>query len=226
MRLLPGGMHIALALYEVKDGNNFKHFVRLLSRESNNKWRVAHELYFDTTAVMTASRLCTSRNLLICAALRHSRRLMALQVTHGSRLRIIGEQNFDSPLWALCGFTSGSEHLVATAHEDRTVRLSRHIEPTAAAGWAFALVECFRFSADTTFRSIINCATALLLQPDSHDQTVLFCRINGTRLDEPIPQTQLGSLNVRCGCLVGPINFIYDWESKSLLTFDSLHENS
>lgn len=136
--VLSGGAHIALAVYK-RDSGGFSNCVLLLARESN-AWRVAHELRFDTTPLFPNyfPRLCVSWNLLLCAVLRFSCRLVALQ-NDDSQLLQRGHVIFDSPISAMCAFTSGNEHLVATAHVDRTVRLSCHVATAAAAEDTIAL---------------------------------------------------------------------------------------
>lgn len=217
--------HIALALYKQEKGS-IAHSVRLLVRQSNNTWRVAHELRFDSTSgdKVYSPRLCIFRDLLLCAARYPSIRLVALEVTNDSHLQQIGCLKFDSPLLDLGAFVSasGDQQLVATAHADCTVRLLRHVEAIAAAARStFALEECSRVITNTKFNRIISTAVGLLLQPVSPEKTVRLCRINGTHLEEPIPQPQLGSLDIWCGCSAGRNVFIYDRESKSLLTIDT-----
>lgn len=229
VQLLSGGAQIALA-YRKGNIGSLQHILLLLTLQSNwwnfsSSWSIAHQLCFDAGPYFTEPRLCASRNLLLYAAPRHSCRLVALQVTHDSKLQHFGEVNFDAPRWALCAFTSGDEHLVATAHEDCTVRLWRHVEAADAAGGTFALEECSRMSADTKFETTISTAAGLILQPVAPDRTVRLCRIDGTHLHEPLPQPQIGSLRIACGCPVGRSALVFDSQSKSLLTLDTVQQN-
>ena len=219
VQLLSGGTHIALALFRKGKANGYSHIVRLFAESQLNAWRVAHEFCFDTTSNYINPRLCVSRNLLLCAAPVLSRRLVALEVTHDSKLVQTGAVQFDSDM---CAFTAGNDQLVATAHADRTVRLWHHVEAAAAARSTFALEECSRVSADTTFGLIISSAEGLLLHPKSYfDKSMRLCRTDGTRLDVLQPQPQLGQLRIKCGCAVGLNVLAYDEDSKSLVTFET-----
>lgn len=67
------------------------------------------------------------------------------------------------------------------------------------------------------FKTIAITDAGLVLQPDS-DNTARLCQVNGTRLDEPLPQPQHGILD----CLIECSGLIYDWQSESLFALDSL----
>lgn len=239
VRMLPDGAHIALAFWKPEKtdkGDGYAHFVRLLARQSYwswwswrlmqaDTWSVVDEKRFDSTFSNNTpvySRLCISRNLIICTARRPSRFLVGIQVTHDSHLKVTSNVEFDSPIRAVCAFTSGTEHLVVTTHEDCSVRLWRHIEATAGTEDTFKFEECEpAVRTNMTFESVIKTSEGLLLQPDNpKDKIARFCRIRGTRLEEPIPQPQLGRINIRCGCSVELSDLIYDRESSSLLTLD------
>lgn len=234
--MLPDGVHIAIAIHKPKfqeqkasgffarmkgdrviKRNEF-YSVRLLSLESDT-WRFSHKLRFEVVSDFNFidPRICVSQNLLLCAAFHPSRRLVALQVTVDSKLQKIGEMRFDSAPSALCAFISGTEHLVATAHKDCTVRIWKHLEAAAA---GFSLKECSRVTADTMFKTIVRTASGLLLQPEN-DKTVRLCRLDSARLVELIPQPQLGSISIECGCTVGRSTLVYDNISESLLSLDS-----
>ena len=225
VQLLPGGTHIALALF--KKGKENSHIVRLFAESQwlfAKAWRVAHEFCFDTTSSSNTvyyPQLCVSRNLLLCTAPVLSRHLVALEVTPDSKLEQTGAVQFDSAPSALCAFTAGNEQLVATAHADSTVRLWRQVETAAAAGRTFALEECSRVSADTAFWRLISSAVGILLQPEYPDKIMSLCRTDGTRLDAPLLQPQLGELDLWCGCAVGLNVFAYDKESESLVTLET-----
>ena len=224
VQLLPGGTQIALALYRGGMLYDYSHIVRLFTESQLNAWRFAHEFCFDTTSSSKQAdlpRLCVSRNLLLCAARGLSRRLVALKVTRDSKLVQTGAVQFDLAPSDLCAFTAGNEQLVVTAHADRTVRLWRHVETAAATRRTFALEECDHVSADTTCLHLISSAAGLLLQPDDPDMAMRLCRTNGTRLDAPLPQPQLGKLRILCGCAVGLNVFAYDKMSESLVTLET-----
>jgi len=146
--LSPTATAATLALLIAKlEGNQIRRFLRLLTRESDT-WRTAHDATTHTTADWNPfNGLCTSRGLLLCAALSVSRRLVALAVTSDSQLRPAGEKEFDSMIYGLCAFASSGEQLVATTHFDRTVRLWRHLA-AAAQSAALALEQCCRVTAD------------------------------------------------------------------------------
>ena len=226
VQLLPGGTHIVLALFRKGKKNVYSHIVRLFAESQwlfAKAWRVAHEFCFDTISgnSVYSPRLCVSRNLLLCAATFFSCRLVALEVTRDSKLVQTGVVYFDSAPSALCAFTAGNEQLVATAHADRTVHLWRQVKTATAAGRTFALEECSRVSADTTFRCLISSAAGLLLQPEYPDKIMSLCRTDGTRLDAPLLQPQLGELRIRCACAVGSNVLAFDFESESLVTLET-----
>ena len=217
VQLLPGGTHIALALYRNGKENGYSHIVRLFAESQLNAWPVAHEFCLDTTSpgnIIYSPQLCVSRNLLLCTAPVHSR-LVALEVTRDSKLVQTGAVQFNSAPTALCAFTACNDQLVATAHADRTVRLWCHVETAAAARCTFALEECSRVSVDTTCFRLISSAAGLLLQPESEQPTTArLYRTDGTRLDAPLLQPQLGQLKLLCGCADGLNVLAYDRESE------------
>ena len=231
VQLLPGGTHIALALYKGGIKNEYSHIVRLFAESQLIGWSVTHEFCFETTScsinVFYTSRLCVSRNLLLCAAPVLSRRLVALKVTRDSKLVQTGAVQFDSAPSDLCAFTVGNDQLVAIAHADRTVHLWRHVETAAAARRTFTLEKCSRVSADTTCRCLISSAAGLLLLPDYPVNTMRLCRIDGTHLDAPFPLSQLKPpLNLWCACAIGLNVLLYDRESESLVTLKTRGSNA
>lgn len=228
VKAMSDGVHVAIALCkeEWKDASRevqYAHTVRLLARKWHT-WRVVHELLFDTTSGDSVSfpRLCVSQNLLLCIAPSLSVQLTALEVTGHSKLRQKATAIFDSPPRDLCAFVSGAQqNLVATAHENCTVCVWRHVEAAATSESAFSLEKCFSISSSNTkFVTVIRAAAGLLLQPEGPDKTARFCRTDGTYLEEPLPQPQLGRLSIWCGCPVGRAVLLYDKGSESLITFD------
>lgn len=222
VRLLPSGLHIALAL--TKSGSVAKtHNVRLLARQAES-WSPVHELSFDNTlGGSELSRFCVSRNLLLCIARHPSRLLVALQVTNESKLTPTCQVSFESIPSALCAFTSGSEYLVAIAHEDCTVRLYCHTQRIDPAGGAFSLEERSRVNTTAKISGIISIPAGLLLIPGMQlpDKTVRLCRSNGKHLEQPLEQPQLGILDIHCGCSIARIALLYEAGFKMLVALES-----
>lgn len=187
--------------------------VRLLAHKSNS-WSVTDEAPFEYSPHIY-SGVCVSRGLLLCAALKFSRRLVALKVTSDSLLKPAGEYTFDSDLNGLCAYASGGEQLVATTHADCTVRVWKHLVGE------FALEECCRVTAELPLQRIIY-SNAGLLASCWNTNTVHLFRVNGSRIETPVAQPQLESARVTCFCRTQDTIVASDLNSNSLLTLGTV----
>lgn len=195
----------------------WQHSVRLLTRKSNT-WQYTYDIFFDDTDnICNYNGLCISRGILLCAAFQYSRRLVAFEVTSDSKLCLVGTLKFDSETNGLCAFPSKGEHLLATTHKDRTVRVWRHLETSPYKG-VFALQECCRIIADRAVHNIIYANEGLFVS-SLDPASVMLCKLNGSLINAIFPQQQLNKARILCWCSVQDNIVAYDREGKWLITF-------
>lgn len=212
---------IALTIFNDSRTDSHRHSVRLLTRESNAyTWSVTYETELDfSERSIYSNSICVSCGFLLCAAHWYSRRLVALEVTRDSKLRPAGAFEFDSEINGLCEFKSGGEQLVATTHEDSTLRVWRH-QLQAAAETDIELVECCRVTTGNFVCNIVS-AYAGLLVASNGTGPMRLCIVTGSHVEAPVPQPQLGNAGIKCWCRAHDEIVAYDRNTKSLLLLSS-----